>query len=246
MPKRKRVDPTPQQLEELAASPDPRNILDRWEITIEELTELVDKNPSLRGVLLGYIAEMKLRKIWFSTERITHAIKYDDHDRKKKGDLVITYNGRDFIVESKSLQTNSIVRKETPTGIKYLGKAQCDASDRRIITLPDGSQVNTTCLLVGEFDLLAVNIFAFESTWRFIFAKNSDLPRSNYKKYTPEQRKHLLASLVSVAWLPEPPFYAEPFRLLDEIADERERKGIAPLVVEGDEVRIVDETDETS
>src|ERR1051325_5595556 len=225
MPKRKNFSPTKKQLEELAVSPNPRNILDRWEITIEELTELVDKNPSLRGALLGYIAEMKLRNLWFSTERITHAIKYDDHDRKKKGDLVITYSDKSFIVESKSLQTNSIRIEETPTGIRYKGKAQCDASDRRIIALPDGSEINTTCLLVGEFDLLAVNIFAFENSWRFIFAKNSDLPRSNYAKYTEAQRQYLLASLITVTWPPEPPFYAEPFRLLDEIAEARDRKG---------------------
>lgn len=233
-------------MEELAASPNPGSILDRWEITIEELAELVDKNPSLRGVLLGYIAEMKLRKLWFSTESITHAIKYDDHDRKKKGDLVITYNSKSFIVESKSLRTNSIEIEETAAGIRYKGKAQCDASDRRIIALPDGSEINTTCLLVGELDLLAVNIFAFENTWRFIFAKNSDLPRSNYPKYTEEQRKYLLASLVTVTWPPEPPFYAEPFRLLDEIAEARDHKAATPAIVDDKRVEITDEQKDTT
>ena len=36
-------------------------------------------------------------------------------------------------------------------------------------------------------------------------AKNSDLPTSSYRKYTPYQRQHLLATLVTVA-----PFSAEP------------------------------------
>lgn len=207
-------------------------ILDRWSITPEELTELVDNNPSMRGVMLGYVAEMKLRKMWFSTERITHAVKYDDHDRKKKGDLVITYRGHSFIVESKSLQTNSIKRE----GDKFTGVAQCDASDRRVIELPDGSSVNTTCLLVGEFDLLAVNLFAFENEWRFVFAKNENLPRSRFRNYTPEQREHLLASLVPVSWPPEPPMYAEPFRLLDEIIEERQRgETVKPAIIEGDD-----------
>ncbi len=66
-----------------------RNILERWQITAEELTELIDTNPSMRGNMFGYVAEMKLRKMWFSSERITRAIKYDDHDRKKRRKAIL-------------------------------------------------------------------------------------------------------------------------------------------------------------
>ncbi len=83
-------------------------VLDRWEITPEELTELVNDNPSLRGMLMGYVAEHKFRKVFAGDARITSARKYDDHDRTKKGDLVVTYKGTDFIFELKSLQTNTI------------------------------------------------------------------------------------------------------------------------------------------
>ena len=207
-----------------------KDILERWQITADELTELIDANPSMRGNMFGYVAEMKLRKMWFSNEHITHAVKYDDHDRKKKGDLVITYRNHSFIIEAKSLQTNSI-RK---VGDKFTGKAQCDASDRRIIELPDGSSVNTTCLLVGEFDLLAINVFAFEDEWRFLFVKNKDLPRSSYRNYTETQRQYLLASLVPIMYPPEMPLSDEPFKLLDEIIEEREREfPTKPLIVEG-------------
>lgn len=205
-------------------------ILERWQITAEELTEIVDTNPSMRGNMFGYVAEMKLRKMWFSSERITHSVKYDDHDRKKKGDLVVTYKGYSFIIESKSLQANSIKR----IGDKFSGTAQCDASDRRIVTLPDSSTVNTTCLLVGEFDLLAINIFAFTNEWRFLFAKNSELPRSKFRKYNDYQRQHLLASLVPIVYPSEPPLTDEPFALLDEIIAERENQGLPkPIVVGG-------------
>jgi len=135
-------------------------------------------------MLLGYVAEYKLRSLWFKNKsNVALQVKHDDHDRKKKGDLVVTYRGRDFVIESKSLQTHSI-RKD---GEVWLGKSQCDASDRRTVVFPDGSVLETTCLLAGEFDILAVDLFAFEDQWRFIFAKNADLPRSTYKKYTPEQ-----------------------------------------------------------
>jgi hypothetical protein len=207
-----------------------KTILDRWQITAEELTDIVEANPSMRGNMFGYVAEMKLRKMWFSDERVTYAVKYDDHNRKKKGDLVITYRGYSFIVESKSLQTNSIKR----VGDKLVATSQCDASDKRAIMLPDGSSLTTTNLLTGEFDLLAINIFAFHERWEFLFAKNRDLPRSKHRGYTPEQRTHLLATSVPVTYPPEPPLYAEPYVLLDEIIEERKRGNVEkPLVVEG-------------
>lgn len=114
-----------------------------------------------------------------------------------------------FKIECKSLQTNSIRCLENT----FVGKAQCDASDRRTVTFADGSTLETTCLLAGEFDILAVNLFAFENKWRFIFAKNTDLPRSRFKRYTEEQRSQLLASLVPVTWPPQPPFREDPFSL---------------------------------
>ena len=189
------------------------SILQRWDITVEELTQVVEQNPSLRGMILGYLAELKLEKLWLRREGISDISKHDDHDRKKKGDRVVLYKGKEFIFESKSLQTNSI--RKTERG--WIGKAQVDASDRRQVTLPDGTKVNTTCLLRNEFDVLAVNIFAFDEKWRFVFAKNSDLPFSRYKGYTEYQRRHLLATLVTVHWPPEPPFQEEPFTLMNEM-----------------------------
>ncbi len=188
-------------------------ILDRWQTTAVELTDVVDANPSLRGIMLGYLAEVKLRHMWFDRQEVAKSRKYDDHDRRKKGDLVIVYRGKEFIIEAKSLQTSTVQRE----GGIWSGKVQCDASDRRTVQLPNGKKIETTCLLVGEFDLLAVNLFEFQKNWRFVFAKNSDLPRSRYKKYTKAQQKHLLATLIDVTWPPRPPFRDEPFTLLDEM-----------------------------
>lgn len=194
------------------------SILDRWDFSLDELTRLVDSNPSLRGMLFGYVAEDKLRKQWFSCEAITHAIKYDDHDRQRKGDLVVTYKDQNFVIECKSLQTDSI---EVVNGV-WQGKTQCDGSDRRAVTLSNGSKVTTTLLPVGEFDILAVNCFSFGNKWRFAFAKNSDLPKTKSRKYTERQRDELLASLIPVSWPPKPPFYDNPYKLMDELIKRRE------------------------
>ena len=190
-----------------------QTILTRWDFTDEELTQLIDGNPSLRGMVLGYLAELKLERLWLSDPRFSEVFKYDDHDRGHRGDRVAVYRGKEFIIESKSLQTATVQR--TPEG--WAGRAQVDASDRRQVSLPDGSTVTTTCLLRGEFDVLAVNLFAFGDEWRFAFAKNLDLPGSRYSRYTEYQRQHLLATMVEVSWPPQPPFRADLFELLDEM-----------------------------
>jgi len=188
-------------------------VLFRWQITADELTEVIDANPSPRGMMLGYLAEVKLGQMWFDRPVAEKWFKHDDHNRLQKGDLAVIYKGKTFIVEVKSLQTNTIGYE---AGV-WSGKAQCDASDRRTVTLPTGRKIQTTCLVVGEFDLLAVNLFAFENKWRFVFAKNGDLPRSRYRRYSDAERQHLLATLIPVTWPPQVPFRDEPFGLLDEM-----------------------------
>lgn len=191
------------------------SILKRWSITEKQLTELVDENPSLRGMMLGYVAEKKFHDAFLDHPEITEKAKDDDHDRKKKGDRRIVYKGKTLVIEVKSLQT-AMVRKLGED--EWEGKAQVDGSDRRVIRFGDKSELNTTLLLRGEFDLLAVNCFAFGEKWRFAFAKNEDLPTSKFRGYTAEQQRQLIASLVAVTWPPKPPFFDDPFRLLDELA----------------------------
>ena len=98
---------------------------------------------------------------------------------------------------------------------------QVNSNAMRVI----GEKVTTTCLRVGEFDLLAVNLFAFENDWQFAFAKNWDLPRTRYKKYLSEVQAHLLASTMTITLPMNPPFFDEPFHLLDEIVREKTAKG---------------------
>ena len=191
------------------------SILTEWGISSQQFTELLEENPSLRGMLLGYVAELKLKEIVTSIPNVSYTVKFDDHNRKKKGDLYIIYRNKAFDLESKSLQSS--MSKWDEQKKRWKGKAQVDGSDRRTITLPDGSAIDTTLLLRGEFDILAVNCYAFESKWRFVFARNRDLPSSSYRRYSEEQRKFLIASLIPVTWPPEPPFYANLRDLLDEM-----------------------------
>lgn len=196
------------------------SILDDWEISAEILTELLGENPSLRGMLLGYVAEYKLKEMVASLSGVSFATKFDDHDRKKKGDLRLVYRGMAFDIEAKSLQTSMV--KFDKENNKWIGKCNVDASDRRIVALPNGEKLNTTLLLRGEFDILAVNCYAFENKWKFVFAKNSDLPSSTYKKYSEEARKNLIASLIPVSVPPSLPFYDDLAELLERMVAKSE------------------------
>lgn len=202
-------------------------ILDRWELTHEEFTHLVDSNPSLRGVTLGYIAEHKFHQMFLNNPLVSRPRKEDDHNRKRKGDRTFEYKGHTFIVEVKSLQTNLVKRD----GDLRTGKSQVDASDRRTVTFKDGTTLETTCLLRGEFDVLAVNCYAFDNEWKFAFALNRDLPKNTFKKYTPAQQEALLPTLIPVTWPLQEPFVSDPFVLLDRLVRERDA-GISPEVPE--------------
>jgi transcriptional regulator with XRE-family HTH domain len=196
--------------------PEP-TIMDEWKITADELTLLLQENPSLRGMLFGYVAELKLREIISAFPGVRSMKKFDDHDRKKKGDLHIIYHHRVFSVESKSLQTSQI--KYNSVNQVWSGKAQVDASDSRIVTFSSGKTLKTTLLLRGEFDILAVNCYEFNKNWQFQFARNRDLPCSSYKKYTAEEQCALISSLIPVTWPSQPPFYSDLRLLLDEMLE---------------------------
>lgn len=171
-------------------------------------------------MVLGYAAEVKLRRMFLRGRDDIKSMKDDDHDRKKKGDRRLFYKEREIVVEVKSLQTNKCEYDEA-TG-KWAVKSQVDASDRREVTFDDGTTLNTTLLLRGEFDILAVNCFAFGDTWRFQFALNKDLQTSTFSKYTDEQRANLIASLQSVTWPPSGPFTDSFDEILERAWSERQ------------------------
>ena len=148
-----------------------RSILEYFDVSLEFFSEVVLSNPSLRGMILGYVAESKLKEILTGHGRASALRKDDDHDRKKKGDLVVTYKGFEFKIEVKSLQTHTIemlapngewtrkMLKQKGPGkpnpeylplwekhrlkADYRGQFQCDASDRRTVKFPNNSGVET-------------------------------------------------------------------------------------------------------
>ena len=199
-------------------------VLEDWGITQDDLDTILSERPSVRGILIGFLSEYKLQRSVFSDARIHKLIRYDDHDRSRPADFSFEYQGETITVEVKSLQTSS-VRSDNGG---FTGRCQVDASDRRPVTLSDGTSLETTCLLAGTFDILAVNLFEFGQEWRFGFIRNRDLPRSKYPRYTEDQREQLLSTSVRVTWPLLPPFRGDPFAILKDIARERREERSSP------------------
>jgi hypothetical protein len=165
------------------------NVLDpaRW-VTPEVLMEII-KTPSLRGIVYGYVAEYEFMRYLREELKIEKYHRDDDH-KKTKSDLNFTYKGRQYSVQIKCLQTNSI---KLANGI-FRAVVQNDASDRRKVRLPNGEEIETTCYIAGEYDILVSTVQPFTGSWKFVFKKNKDLSKSKHHRYTKEQRKYLLAT----------------------------------------------------
>lgn len=203
--------------------------LSDWDLSYEEIDELLTKNPSLRSFVMGYTAELKCRRIHFDGRPfVSNITKYDDHDRLKKGDIAFDYKDYTFTVEVKSLQSNSL--KPRRNG-EVKANFQCDGSDSRIVHFADGTNLKTTSLLVGEFDILAVNLHAFYGDWKFVFADNRDLPtvrttRGAASRYTEYQMDLLLRSTMPMDNPPSAPYEDLPWGILDRLVAERRAAGM--------------------
>lgn len=200
-----------------------REYLKEWGFTLEELNEIIADNPPVLSMVSGYVAEYALKKEWLLRPGITNLVRPRALDRKTKGDWTFDYKGGPFSVECKSLDVPKV--KSISEG-EWAGQFQCNASDAREVTFPDGSKLVTNCLLRGAFDLVAVALFPWGNHWRFAFARNEDLPLSTYRGYTEYQRSFLLASSMKITWPLRPPFSPDLFPVLDEVL--RKRLGETP------------------
>lgn len=192
-------------------------IVEDWGLTLEELNAVLSERPSLRGALIGFLAEYRLQRKFFQDSRFHKLQRHDDQDRQRPGDFTFTYQGMDISVEVKSVKSNS-VRSENGG---FTGRCGVDASDKREVTLPDGSRLATTCLRTGTFEVLAVSLFEFRQRWEFAFIRNRYLPRSRNRKYNEYQRSNLLATSLEVRWPLKPPLHNTIDPILEEIRQER-------------------------
>jgi hypothetical protein len=169
-------------------------------ISPEDLVAAIKRAPSLRGMILGYIAEEMFEKFVLEPiEHVNDVRKFDDHDRtSNKADRDFIYNNRRYTVQLKSIQTNSIVWR---SDLQCLAAdIQNDGSDKRDVRLPNGNVVQTTDYKIGDYDILAVPLYPFTGTWEFAYKRNSDCRITTSPKYSDEDRQYLLSTMEQITF----------------------------------------------
>lgn len=143
-------------------------------VTLEDIENIATENPSLRGYLQGYVAEMFLKRKLDQMSGIDNVSKIRDHD-DQKGDFRFNWQGREVTIEVKSMATKT-VREDLLNG-GFNARVGLQMSDAQVA--PDGSLTRTAER--GRYDILAISAFAIGKGWDFYFIANKYLPPSpNY------------------------------------------------------------------
>lgn len=192
----------------------------------EFVLQVLAETPSVRGMVYGNLAEIQFSH-WLAANGVPLAdqVRDDDH-AKTKSDRTFPWRGRRYTIQVKSMQTNSI--RQTGPG-EFRAGIQCDGSDRRTVTLPNGHEVQTTNYVAGEFNVLASTLHPFTGEWNFAFRLNSTLERTTSKKYAPEDQQYLLKTMVNITWPLQEPWTMDLFGLLESAPD------LGETIAEGDE-----------
>jgi hypothetical protein len=200
----------------LAAVEQRRRVIKSWGMSLDDLHTMVAENPHVYSPLSGFVAEYKCRQLYLERAEITDIVRPTGYDKKEKGDFKFTYRGERIGLEVKSLDTPKVCHLGED---RWVGQFQCNASDARMVLLPNGEKVSTNCIVAGGWDVLAVSLSAFGGSWRFAFARQSDLPRASVK-YA-EHRAHLLATVMKMAFPVNAPFSEDLMAVLDTVVRDR-------------------------
>lgn len=154
----------------------------------EEIEQVINDNPSLRGFLQGYLAEVALKKLILEIPGVTSVTKIPDQ-ADQKGDFMVKYHGVDISIESKSIGTNSV--KEDVLNDTWQGTVHIKNTDKRDVEIEGVGVIRTSSLCKGQFDILAVSCYAVSGTWDFVYMENEYLPAKS-----PDMPKLLKTSFV--------------------------------------------------
>ncbi|MFZ0830249.1 MAG: restriction endonuclease [Thermoplasmata archaeon] len=186
--------------------------IEQW-ADLATLIKALTENPSLRGIVMGYVAEDKFERLVLSTLSGATRISKDPDHKKSKSDRRFVLGGREYTIQLKSIQTTSLEDQEG----RVVARVQNDASDRRKVTLPTGKVIETTCYLVGEYDILAVPLYPFTGNWAdYAYRRNRDLTRSSFRNYSKEEQECLLSTTEKINWPLDPAWTMELRPLLDK------------------------------
>lgn len=139
-------------------------------IALSDIEKLAASNPSLRGYLQGYLAEMFLQKQLEATPGISNVVKINDQNTSVRGDFKFLYGGKEFSVECKSFSERGF--RFTPLE----GGWYSTVNLKRSGAVQEEGKARSVNVKRGEFDVLAISTFNVTGTWEFLFIHNRFLP----------------------------------------------------------------------
>jgi hypothetical protein len=148
------------------------------EFSLDDIEALAQENPSLRGYLQGYLAELKLRQLLLAYADVSSVEKIPDSS-STKGDFLVTYKGVTLTVESKSFRSNTA--RYNPLSESWAASVQCKNPGSRVLTFEGRGSVMATCVEEMRFDVLAICTFPVTGQWGFLFCPEFFLPRAENK-----------------------------------------------------------------
>lgn len=143
--------------------------------SLADIQYLADNNPSLRGYLQGYLAELKLKSLLESFPGVGSIEKIPDCS-SDKGDFRVGYKGSTIVVESKSFRSYS--RRTNTLTESWEASVDCKNPGSRVLEVEGRGQVRSSCIEERRFDVLAVCTWPVTGTWTFLFAPEAFLPRA--------------------------------------------------------------------
>lgn len=185
------------------------------DFTLEDIQELIELNPSLRGYLQGYLSEHRLKKYLLGVPGIESVEKIPDAS-SEKGDFRILYKNTPITIEAKSVSSRRISHDILVDTWK--GQVILKAPSSRDIDY-EGVTYRTSVLPRGTFDILAVCSFNVTKTWDYFFIKNKHLPVST--KYS-----WALDPTFSVSPGVTPNLHSELVPILENIAEAKLHTGL--------------------
>ena len=182
------------------------------EFTPEELDAVITENPSLRGFLQGYLAEVALRKQLLQIPEVSSVEKIPDQ-ASEKGDLKIRYRDMDLTIEVKSVGTNTV--KQDVLYDSWQGTVAVRSSDKKELEVEGVGRIRTSSIPRGGFDILAISCYAVSGKWEFMFMDNDNIPYRDFS--TP----NLLKSSFTINPETTPYLHSDILRILQVVYDKK-------------------------
>jgi hypothetical protein len=209
-------------------------ITEKYNISLEELTELIEDNSHVKAFMGGQFSEFHFRKLIKTHPDVTHWYKPSDNDASDKGDVVVTYKDVSIALEVKTVRTSSSPKgkgfrvKTDLFGTTWHGHFQIRGSRSHTLDFLDGSKTRTYNVKRGQYDIIVVCVYPFTGKYEYMYCLEKNIPSlTPSDKTTPLQASELLKGHMKIQWPPNEAIWTTD---LSEILEQAYQHKVQSLV----------------